>query len=367
MRDAGNKKVGLVLGAGGVLGGAWLTGGLHALAAETGWDPGSADRIVGTSAGSVIGALVAAGVPPWFMVAHSAGETFEGLAGPDGRPAADADRSGGGQFRIDRTLPRLGPGSLRMAVTTLRNPLRHTPLQVVAGWLPFGFVSTETIEDTVRRAVPEGWVDHPSFWAVACDYRSGRRTAFGRADAPAADLPAAVAASCAIPGFYRPVTIGGSRYVDGGVCSASSLDLLADRDLDLVICLNPLSSLEREASGHPLDRIQQVTRSGNGRRLGSEAKKVRASGTEVVLLQPTGEDLRAMGRNLMSGRRRQAVIETARRTVAQQLQAPDVRRHLKGLREGDPHKLSRPSGPVEDWPDLLSAVSPAVGRREPAR
>jgi NTE family protein len=50
-------KVGLVLGAGGVLGGAWLTGGLDALARHTGWDPASADYIVGTSAGSMMGSL----------------------------------------------------------------------------------------------------------------------------------------------------------------------------------------------------------------------------------------------------------------------------------------------------------------------
>ena len=68
-----------MLGAGGVLGGAWLTGALHAIARETGWDPGSADHIVGTSAGSMIGALLACGVPPWYMVAHSAGEELDGL------------------------------------------------------------------------------------------------------------------------------------------------------------------------------------------------------------------------------------------------------------------------------------------------
>ena len=72
-------RVGLVLGAGGVQGGAWLTGGLDALADETGWDPATADVVVGTSAGSMIGSLCVAGIPPWFMVAHSAGETFEGV------------------------------------------------------------------------------------------------------------------------------------------------------------------------------------------------------------------------------------------------------------------------------------------------
>lgn len=357
MRSGRSTKIGLVLGAGGVLGGAWLTGALNALARETGWDPGSADRIVGTSAGSVIGALVAAGVPPWFMVAHSAGETFDGVAGPDGRPAADADRDGGGRFRFDRSLPRLGPGSLRMALTTLRDPLGHTPTQVLAGWLPHGLVSTEAIRDTVSRAVPRGWVDHPSFWAVACDYRSGRRIPFGRDDAPVAEVADAVAASCAIPGFYRPVRIDGRPYVDGGVCSASSLDLLAGRDLDLVICLNPLSSLDRGAAQHPLDLFHQASRSGNGRRLGHEARKVRASGTEVLIVQPTAEDRRAMGRNLMSGRRRQLVIDTAVRTVTEQLSEPEARRLLAGLPEGQPHKVRRPSGPPREWPDLLAPAT----------
>src|SRR4051812_50153306 len=69
-------KVGLVLGAGGVLGGAWLVGGLSAVARETDWDPASADHIVGTSAGSMIGALVAGGVPPSASVRHPPGSGF---------------------------------------------------------------------------------------------------------------------------------------------------------------------------------------------------------------------------------------------------------------------------------------------------
>lgn len=338
------------------MGGAWLTGGLQALTTETRWDPGSADYIVGTSAGAMMGSLLAAGVPPWFMVAHSAGEVFEGLAGPDGRAAAEADRSGGAVFRLHRGLPGLGPGSWRLGVATLANPLRHPPGAVLSGWLPRGLISTEPLKETVRRALPAGELDHPNMWVMACDYRSGRRVAFGRAGAPPAPLPDAVAASCAIPGFYRPVEIGGRPYVDGGVCSPSHLDLLADRGLDLVICLNPTSSLHRSSSANPLERVAALARSQSGRRLGREAKRVRASGTEVVLLQPTGEDLAVMGRNLMGRRRRQQVIETAVRTVAEQLRAPAARERLAGLPPGEPHRLRRPEGPPSEWPELVPAV-----------
>ncbi len=355
-------RVGLVLGAGGVLGGAWHTGALAALARETGWDPGSADYIVGTSAGSVIGSLVAAGVPPWFMVAHSAGESFEGLMGSDGRPASEADRAGGGSFRVHRGLPGLGPGSLRMGLATMSKPLRHTPLQLVAGWAPVGFMSTDSIKDTVRRAVSTRWVDHRSYWAVATDYRSGKRVPFGRIDSPSAELADAVAASCAIPGFFRPVMIGGRPYVDGGVCSVSNLDLLAGRGLDLVICLNPLSSRHVASSLNPIGRVTQMTRTASGRRLGHEARKVRAYGTEVALIQPTAEDLAVMGGNMMSGKRRHEVIETALVTVSEQLRGSELRALLKGLPKGEPHKISKPSGHPSTWPEIVPAV-----RKEPAR
>jgi NTE family protein len=346
-------RVGLVLGAGGVLGGAWLTGGLNALARETGWDPGSADFVVGTSAGSMVGALVGAGVPPWFMVAHSRGEHFTGVTGPDGRPASEANRAAGAVFRLHRGLPALGPGSLRMAVTALSNPLRHSPLQLVAGWMPAGVISTDSLKEVVRRAVPGRWIEHPNYWAVACDYGTGKRVAFGRLDAPAAEVADAVAASCAIPAFYRPVRIGGRRYVDGGVCSASNLDLLAGRGLDLVICLNPLSSREDPRSTNPLDWPGQVSRAANGRRLEHEARKVRAYGTKVVLIQPMAADLKAMGRNLMSPERRDDVIASAEGTVAEQLAAAEVSDCLKDLPAGEPHKIARPPGPPSDWPSII--------------
>jgi NTE family protein len=367
-------KVGLVLGAGGVLGGAWLVGALSAIARETDWDPGSADQIVGTSAGSMIGALVAGGVPPWFMVAHSRGEVFDGLVGPDGRPAADADRSAGANFRLHRGLPAIGPGSLRMAFTALSNPLRHTPLQMVAGWLPSGFVSTDSLKETITRAVPGDWVEHPHYWAVACDYESGRRTPFGRLGSPRAHIADAVAASCAIPGFYRPVRIGGRRYVDGGVCSVSNMDLVAGRGLDLVICLNPLTSRsEREASSRggitglatgaingALDFLPAITRRASRGRLEREERKVRRFGAEVVIIEPTAEDHAVMGHNWMSAERRQDVIDTAEETVARQLRSLAIRELLKDLPPGEPHKVSRPSGPPSSWPELRAPARQAA-------
>jgi NTE family protein len=345
-------KVGLVLGAGGVLGGAWLTGGLAAVADETGWDPGSADYIVGTSAGSVVGSLVACGVPPWFMVAHSAGESFDGLVDANGNPASTASRSAGAVFRLHRGLPSIGPGSWRLGLAALRKPMMHTPAAAMAAWLPVGMISNESIKDVIRRVVPEGWTEHPNTWIVACDYGTGRRVAFGRPGAPSAELPDAVAASCAIPGFYRPVEIGGRRYVDGGMYSPSNLDLLADAGLDLVICLNPTTSLDAAASLNPLDRAVDAIRRNSGRRLGHEAKKVRAKGTEVVLLQPLAEDLAIMGRNLMNGKRRHDVIETARRTVAKQLRSPGVAELLEGMPQGEPHKIARPPGDPSTWPAI---------------
>src|SRR5436190_2166915 len=164
------ENLGQVLGGGGVLGGAWLTGGLAAVAEETGWDPAEADYIVGTSAGSLIGSLVASGVPPLFMVAHSAGETFKGVVDTNGRPAASASRSGGAVFKLHRGMPSLGPGSWRLGVAALRNPKVYTPAAAVSAWLPVGLVSNDSIKDVVRRVVAEGWTAHPNTWIVACDY-----------------------------------------------------------------------------------------------------------------------------------------------------------------------------------------------------
>jgi NTE family protein len=301
----------------------------------------------------MMGALLASGVPPWFMVAHSAGETFEGLQDAGGRPQREASRSAGAVFRIDRgTRLPIGPGSWRLALSSLSNPTRYTPSTLVGGWLPRGMISTEPLKDTVRRVVPKGWVDHPGTWIVACDYTTGRRVVFGREGAPPADLVDAVAASCAIPGFFTPVKIGTREYVDGGMRSTSNLDVLRDEGLDLVICLNPTSSLDPTQAWNPVERVAAVLRNASGRRLGSESRGLRAAGTRVVLIQPVTEDHRTMGPNLMSTRNRNPVIETAIETVSRQLREPEVRDALEDLPLGEPHKVARPPGPPSTWPEV---------------
>jgi NTE family protein len=257
---------------------------------------------------------------------------------------------------VHRGLPRVGPGSWSLIARSLAAPRLHRPPALLAGWLPAGVISNEPLKDTIRRVVPSGWTDHPSFWAVACDYATGRRVAFGREDAPEADLADAVAASCAIPGFYRPVTIGGRRYVDGGLWSTSNLDILRGAELDVVICLNPTSSLHPPFAWNPAERVAGVFRGMSGRRLGSETKRLRDAGTEVVLIQPTGEDHAAMGPNLMSTRNRNPVIRTAIRTVREQLRADGVRQLLEDLPQAPDHRIREPDGPPSEWPETLPGI-----------
>ena len=362
-------RIGLVLGAGGVLGGAWLVGALHAIASESGWDPGGADYIVGTSAGSMVGALLACGVPPWFMVARTSGESIESLrrrADETAAAAADAERSAGTIYRLNLPGLALGPGSWRLAAASLARPYRYSPAAVVSGWLPNGVVSTEPLKDTVRRACAGDWAPHPHYWAMAVDYDTGRRVAFGREGSPPATLPDAVAASCAIPGFYRNVEIGGRRYVDGGIRSTSNLDVLREESLDLVVALSPMSSLHVGEPRRLGERLAMRMRQAAGKRLGAEAKRLRAAGIEVMLIQPTADDLDVMGTNLMNRRRRLEVTETARRTVTEHLRETPLGARLAALPAGDPWLVARPEGPPEQWPDFFAAGSARWAQRPAA-
>ncbi len=310
---------GLVLGAGGVLGGAWMIGALAALEQEYGWDPREAEVLVGTSAGSVMAGLLASGVTVGQLLDHQ-----RGVADPDGPQIAyDYDRDSGGALP---PLPRLRMGSPRAAVSNALRPWRVTPMAALAAVLPEGRGSLEPIGEVIDAVHPGGgWTDHPKTWLVAMDYENGRRVPFGRAGSPAASLRQAVMASCAIPSWYAPVRIGGRRYVDGGTCSPTSVDLVAGLGLDEVVVLSPMTSLDYDTPRSVAARVERGVRRVVTRRLIGEVKKVAATGTRVTLLGPGREDLAGFGGNLMDPTRRARALETSLRTSAATLRRGGLR------------------------------------------
>ena len=306
---------GLVLGAGGVLGAAWTIGALTALQQHSGQDPREATVLVGTSAGSVLAGFLGCGLGVDALVDHQRGVANPNIPDIEFDPDTDA----GGALP---PLPRPGIGSARGVVSTALRPWRVTPLGALSAVLPQGRGSLESVATLIDAVCPRGaWAAHPQTWIVAMDYDSGRRVVFGRDGSPHAGLRDAVTSSCAIPGWYAPVRIGSRRYVDGGACSPTSLDLLAPLGLDEVVVLSPMTSLDYDRPATVAGRLERRFRRLVTTRLVGEAKKVAATGTRVTLLGPGPEDLDVIGANMMDPRRRQQVLETSMRTSAAALSA----------------------------------------------
>jgi NTE family protein len=308
--EGARLRVGLVLGGGGIRGAAWMIGALHGLVGETGWDPASANLMVGTSAGAVVAALTLGGARPWDLLVPGRGEFFQELM--------DA-----AAFRPELTLGSFGPGSLQLAARALRGGSGRT-MKLVAGLLPGGFISTAPIARMIKQQAPGDWPR--GLWVVATDHVTGRRTVFGRDREAPAELSVAVAASCAIPGFYRPVRVGGRFYVDGGVHGGANLDLAAGEPLDLVICANPLSS--------PAGSVRSLAsplRAALHRELEVQVRAVERAGTPVVVLEPAGESIHLIGLNPMSRTRGAAIGKAASEEVQRYLGQPAMRRLLAPL------------------------------------
>jgi NTE family protein len=293
-------KRGLVLGGGGVLGAAWMIGALEALTETYDWDPREADVLVGTSAGSVLAALLGSGVGVETLVNHQ-----RGVPGPgDPEVDFDPDTASGGPLP-PRPQLRLG------------NPRKMPPLAILAGLAPRGRGNLDGIGQLIRAANPDqDWAPHPATWIMTMDYDTGKRVAFGRQGAPTATLAEAVMASCSIPGWYAPTMINGHRYVDGGTCSPTSLDLLDGLGLDEAIVLAPMVSFDYDEPESVVGRLERRFRRAMTKRVLHEAGKVRRHGTTVTILGPGREDLEAIGINLMDHTRRLSVFETSLRTSA---------------------------------------------------
>ncbi len=306
---------GVVLGAGGVLGAAWTIGALAAVEAELGFDPRAAELLLGTSAGSVLAAFLGCGIGVETLLNHQ-----QGVVGPDDPQISyDPDRDSGGALP---PLPRPFIGSPRGVISSAMHPGRTTPMMALSAVLPQGRGSLTPIGQLIDAvAEPGAWAPHPQTWIVTMNYDTGRRTVFGRPGAPEAGLRDAVMASCAIPGWYQPVRIGGRKYVDGGACSPTSLDLVARLGLDEVVVLSPMTSLDYDAPTTVAGKLERRFRRLVTKRLIGEVKKVAATGTKVLLLGPGAEDLVGIGANMMDPRRREQVLETSLRTSVEALRS----------------------------------------------
>jgi len=317
-------RIGLVLGAGGVVGHAFHTGVLAALQEETGWDARDAELLVGTSAGSGVAALLRAGLSPADLLARATGAALsaEGarLATRVGAPPANVPSAAPG---IDFLAGMAAPTRLLAAA---RRPWEVRLGTIAAAVLPAGRVSSELIAVPFRSLFDTLWPAR-STWICAVHLDSGHRVVFGRPGAPEASIADAVAASCAIPSFFTPVTIGGTRYVDGGAHSPTNVDVVAGQSLDLVIVSSPMSS----ARGGARVALDTAARRLFRLYLGREADMVRRRGVPVVAFQPNAADTTVMGLNAMDASRREPVAEHMRAVTRRRLQDPKLRDRLAAL------------------------------------
>jgi NTE family protein len=229
-----DQRNALVLGGGGITGIAWEIGLLAGLA-EAGTDLSAADLVVGTSAGSVVGAQITSGAGLETMYARQLEPaTSEKAARLNGATLAQFGwamlRSRGKDAEFRRRVGALALAAEKAGVT----PTEQERLDVIGA-----------------RLASAQWPER-ALLITAVDAETGEFRTFDRDSG--VPLVQAVAASCAVPGVYPPVTIDGRRYVDGGMRSAANADLAQGYDRLVVLApiprgIGPMASVDAQVSG----------------------------------------------------------------------------------------------------------------------
>jgi NTE family protein len=249
---------------------AYHAGVLRALEVEAGFVPDSADLVIGTSAGSVVGSYLRTGwsTEDFWLLSQGTHPRLAAIGeGDDRRVMTPA-------FRNAVDLFRRGLGSayvmsqsvMRLPLGALPAPLRRT--------FPGGLYSMRDGRRRFSEELGDEWPEKP-LWLCAVNIISGRRIVLGRRGAPPCTLGDAVAASCAIPGVYKPVQVGRMTLVDGGAHSTTNLDLAAKDGCDLIIAVAPMA-WDTSPSGGVLDPVQLLVRRFPARRLSTEVARARA-------------------------------------------------------------------------------------------
>ncbi|MFJ3954992.1 patatin-like phospholipase family protein [Streptomyces libani] len=271
----------LVLGGGGLTGIGWEIGMLTGLA-EAGIDLTDADVVIGTSAGSIVGAhLTSRQLPLEEMYERQ-------LAVPEARSAA-----------------RMGTAALaRFAAIALRS--RDTvSFGVRMGKLALAARTVTEAEQRTVIARTLGLTDWPTRRLVvtAVDAATGERTAFDNTSG--VGLLDAVGASCAVPGIYPPVTIDGTRWIDGGVHSTANADLASG--YGRVVVVAPMA-----ASGGPIAGPR------------SQGERLVRGGARACVITPDRAARSAFGRNVLDPAKRADAARAGRRQAA--VHAAEIRR-----------------------------------------
>lgn len=308
------SRIGLVLGGGGITGASFQAATLMSIEMACGWDPNSAEVIVGTSGGSYVTALVRSGrldLDSWVRIGDTHDDVSERI-----RRHIFLKNPG---VKVGRWL-RHGvlPSFLNPGVTMLMGSPARYDATGVADW----------VESQVGDAA-FGWPDRPTV-ITAYEPEARGRVAFGTVEAPDVTLADAVAASSAIPLVFHPYEIDGRSYVDGGVASGTHADLLlgSDEMLDLIIVVAPLAALEDRSGSWVHERI--LDRVGR-RSLEEELDIIHQSWpeTDILVLRPNQSVLEEMRPNPMAP---DAAVPTFVKTLSamkHQLAEPHIWRVLE--------------------------------------
>jgi NTE family protein len=253
------EKRALVLGGGGVTGVAWEIGLLHGLAG-LGADLSAADLFVGTSAGSVVAAQLTSGTAIGDLYEHELADT-----------TGDTNATISSKVLVGFVLAALWPGERARG----RARLGRAALKA------------RTVPESARRTAIASRVRRDDWPAArllipAVEAETGEVKVFDNDSG--ASLIDAVAASCAVPLVWPPMTVGGRRYVDGGVRSVANVDLA--RGYERVVVIAPLTAAARRAD-----------------RPAAQAAAL-GPGVRTVVVSPADAALTAIGRNPLDPARR---------------------------------------------------------------